>query len=236
MRQRSRRLPATDRKEAILAAATPVFARLGRDGATTKVIADAAGVSEALLFKHFGTKDALYTQLERHCVDAHAVGAFLLDDAVPSTATLVTGVAVLVQAVFSGIGDPQAHDDTKRLVTASLLDDGQFAAAFLDRHVRPSIDLLVDCLVAARAAGDREDGAHATRAELWFVHNLANTLHLVSLSGADVVNYGMTREELTASAVLFLLRGLGLKQAAIDRHYDPGKLNSITAQTTETEQ
>ena len=233
MHQRSRRLPATDRKEAILTAATPVFARLGRGGATTKVIANAAGVSEALLFKHFPTKDALYAQLERHCVEANAVGTSLLDGAAPSTATLVMGVAVLVQAVFPGIGQRQAHDDTKRLVTASLLGDGQFATVFLARHVRPWVDLFADCLEAARAAGDLEDGAHARKAELWFVHHLANTLHLVSLSGAGVVDYGMTREELTASAVLFLLRGLGLKEAAIDRHYDPGKLNTIIAQTVQ---
>ncbi len=231
MRQRCPRLSTTDRKEAILTAATPIFARHGRAGATTKAIADAAGVSEALLFKHFPTKDALYAQLECHCVEASAVGTSLLDGAAPSTATLVMGVAVLVEAVFPGIGERRAHDDTKRLVTASLLDDGRFATVFLDRHVRPWIDLFADCLEAARAAGDLEDGAHAGKAELWFVHHLANTLHLVSLSGAKVVDYGRTREELTASAVLFLLRGLGLKEAAIDRHHDPGKLNSIIART-----
>ncbi len=229
MQQRSRRIPATDRKDAILAAATPVFARLGRTGATTKIIAQAAGVSEALLYKHFPAKDALYTQLEQHCVEANAVGTHLLDGARPSTATLVMGVAVLVQAVFPGIGSAQSHDDTKRLVTASLLNDGQFAKAFFERNVRPWIDLFADCLDAARAAGDMEDSAHAGKAELWFVHHLANTLHLVSLSGG-VVDYGMSREELTASTVLFLLRGLGLKESAIDRHYDPGKLNAAIAQ------
>ncbi len=231
MPQGSRKLPATDRREAIVVAATPVFARLGRAGATTKIIARAAGVSEALLYRHFPAKDALYAQLEHHCVEANAVGTHLLDGAAPSTATLVMGVAVLVQAVFPGIGRAQSHDDTKRLVTSSLLDDGRFARAFLDRNVRPWIDLFADCLEAARTAGDVDEGAHAGRAELWFVHHLANTLHLVSLSGGNVVDYGMSREELTASAVLFLLRGLGLKQAAIDRHYDPGKLNSVIAQT-----
>ncbi len=233
MSQQSRRLAATDRKEAIVAAAIPVFARLGRAGATTKIIAQAAGVSEALLYRHFPAKDALYAQLERHCVDANAVGNRLLDGAVPSTATLVMGVAVLVQAVFPGIGSADSHDDTKRLVTSSLLNDGQFAKAFLDRNVRPWIDLFADCLEAARAAGDLEEDAHAGKAELWFVHHLPNTLHLVSLSGGNVVDYGISREELTASTVLFLLRGLGLKEAAIDRHYDPGKLNSIIAQTVQ---
>ena len=231
MASRSGKLLANERKEAIVMAAVPLFARLGRAGATTKIIARAAGVSEALLYKHFPAKDALYAELERHCVDANAVGTRLLDGAAPSTATLVMGVAVLVQAVFPGIGRAEAHDDTKRLVTASLLDDGQFAHAFFDRNVRPWIDLFADCLETARTAGDVEEGARAGKAELWFVHHLANTLHLVGLSGGSVVDYGMNREELTATAVLFLLRGLGLKQAAIDRHYDPGKLNSIIART-----
>ena len=219
------KMPAADRKEVILAAATPIFARLGRAGATTKIIAHAAGVSEALLYRHFPTKDALYAQLERHCVEAQTVGSHLLDGATPSTATLVTGVAVLVQAVFSGIGQRQSHDDTKRLVTSSLLDDGRFAKAFLDRHVRPWLDLLADCLEAAKAAGDVEEGVQVGRSELWFVHHLANTLHLVGLSGDDVVDYGMSRGDLTAGAVRFLLRGLGLKEAAVALHYDPGELD-----------
>lgn len=193
-------------------------------------------MSEALLFRHFPSKDALYAQLERHCVDAQAVGRHLLEGTAPSTSTLIMGVAVLVQAVFPGIGEKEAHDDTKRLVTASLLDDGKFAKAFIDRHVRPWIDLFADCLEAARTAGDLEDGVGSGRAELWFVHHLANTLHLIVLSEGEVVDYGMSRDEVTASAVLFLLRGLGVKEAAIDRHYDPGKLNSIITQTTETEQ
>jgi AcrR family transcriptional regulator len=231
MPQRSTKLPAVSRKQAIVTAAIPVFARLGRAGATTKIIAQAAGVSEALLYKHFPAKDALYAQLEEHCVEAQAVGTHLLNGAKPSTATLVMGVAVLVQAVFPGIGQAETHNDTKRLVTASLLDDGMFAKAFLDRNVRPWIDLFAESLKAARAAGDVEDSAHAGKAELWFVHHLANTLHLISLSGSTVVDYGMNREELTASTVLFLLRGLGLKEAAIDRHYDPGKLNAVISQT-----
>ena len=233
MPQRSRRLVATDRRDAIVAAAMPVFARLGRAGATTRIIARAAGVSEALLYKHFPAKDALYAQLERHCVDAKAVGTSLLGGATPSTATLVTGVAVLVQAVFPGIGDADSHDDTKRLVTSSLLDDGRFARAFLDRNVRPWIDLFAACLDAAKAAGDVEEGVQAGKAELWFVHHLATTLHLVALSGGDVVDHGVGREELIASAVRFLLRGLGLKQAAVDRHYDPGELDRIIARTVQ---
>lgn len=224
------KLPAADRKRAILAAATPVFARLGRAGATTKHIAKAAGISEALLYKHFPGKEALYAELESHCVEANAVGGRLFDGATPSTATLVMGVAVLVQAVFPGIGPRQSHENTKRLVTSSLLGDGRFAKAFLDRHVKPWIGFFEKALQAANEAGDVEQGICIGKAEIWLVHHLANTLHLISLPGDDVVDYGMTQEQLTERAIRFLLRGLGLKNSAIDRYYNPKSLASILAQ------
>lgn len=229
MSSRPSRLSATDRRQAILSAAAPIFARLGREGATTKEIARAAGVSEALLYRHFASKEALYAELESHCVEANAVGSRLLAEAVPSTATLVRGVALLVQAVFPGIGDARSHDDTKRLVTASLLGDGQFAKAFLDRHVTPWIGVFERSFRVAQGAGDVEDGVHAGSAEIWFVHHLANTLHLISLPGITVVEYGVTRERLIENTVRFLLRGIGLRSAAIDRHYDPAKLETIFA-------
>lgn len=227
MHKRSKKLPAADRKDAILAAAVPVFARLGRAGATTKEIAKAAGISEALLYKHFSGKKELYDELESHCVEANVVGSRLLDGATPSTATLVMGVAILVQAVFPGIGAQRSHEDTKRLVTSSLLGDGRFAKAFLDRHVKPWISVFEKSLQAATAAGDVEKGVHAAKPEIWFVHHLANTLHLISLPEAGVVDYDVTQDELVESAVRFLLRGLGLKNAAIDRYYDPKEIRNI---------
>ena len=223
------KLPAADRRQAILTAAAPVFARLGRVGTTTKDIAKAAGISEALIYRHFSGKDALYAELESHCVEANALGVALFEGATPSTAILVTGIAVLVQAVFPGIGEPQLHEDTKRLVTSSLIGDGRFAKAFLDRHVKPWVSLFEKSLDAARAAGDLEEELHTGKAELWFVHHLANTLHLVGLPRGDVVDYGMSQEGLTERAVRFLLRGIGLKNTAINRHYDPKKLKTILA-------
>jgi AcrR family transcriptional regulator len=232
MHKRSRKLPASDRKEAILAAAVPVFARLGRAGATTREIAKAAGISEALLYKHFSGKEALYAELESHCVEANAIGGRLFEGATPSTATLVMGVAALVQAVFPGIGARQSHEDTKRLVTSSLLGDGRFAKAFLDRHVKPWIGAFEKSLQAATAAGDVEEGVHATKTEIWFVHHLANTLHLISLPEVAIVDYGVTQEELVESSVRFLLRGLGLKNAAIDRYYDPREIMNLLRPNT----
>jgi AcrR family transcriptional regulator len=48
------------RREHILEAAIETFAKHGFSGATTREIARVSGVSEAMLFKHFATKDELY--------------------------------------------------------------------------------------------------------------------------------------------------------------------------------
>ena len=55
------RLPASDRRRQLLETALDLFSRKGFEGATTKEIAAAAGVTEAIIFRHFPTKQALYT-------------------------------------------------------------------------------------------------------------------------------------------------------------------------------
>src|SRR2546423_14263105 len=59
----ARRLAAGDRRQQIILAAIDVFAKRGFQGATTKQIAEAAGVSEAIIFRHFATKQDLYAAI-----------------------------------------------------------------------------------------------------------------------------------------------------------------------------
>jgi AcrR family transcriptional regulator len=56
----TRRLPSAERREALLAAAVPLFARLGWAGAGTRELSRAAGVSEPILYRHFDGKEGLY--------------------------------------------------------------------------------------------------------------------------------------------------------------------------------
>jgi AcrR family transcriptional regulator len=55
-----RRLPAVERRAAVVDAALRVFGEGSYDGATTADIARAAGVSEPILYRHFGCKRDLY--------------------------------------------------------------------------------------------------------------------------------------------------------------------------------
>src|SRR5260370_21935849 len=55
------RLPASDRRRQLLETALDLFSRKGFQGTTTKEIAAAAGVTEAIIFRHFPSKQALYT-------------------------------------------------------------------------------------------------------------------------------------------------------------------------------
>jgi AcrR family transcriptional regulator len=64
--RRRQRLPRTSghqRQASLISTAASLFAENGFRGTTTRQIAQTAGVSEALLFKHFPTKHALYTAI-----------------------------------------------------------------------------------------------------------------------------------------------------------------------------
>jgi TetR/AcrR family transcriptional regulator len=54
------RMSATDRRQQLLETALDFFSRKGFEGSTTKEIAAAAGVTEAIIFRHFPNKQALY--------------------------------------------------------------------------------------------------------------------------------------------------------------------------------
>ena len=54
------RVPARDRRLQIMEAAKELFARQGFEGTTTRQIAERARVNEAIIFRHFPTKEELY--------------------------------------------------------------------------------------------------------------------------------------------------------------------------------
>jgi AcrR family transcriptional regulator len=64
----STRHSAEERREAVIAAATPEFARKGLHGASTDRIARDAGISQPYLFRLFGTKKKLVVATVERCL------------------------------------------------------------------------------------------------------------------------------------------------------------------------
>ena len=73
------RMPAGDRRRQLLDAALELFSRKGFGGATTKEIAAAAGVTEAIIFRHFPSKQALYTAVLDSKVESCEHGEWLAE-------------------------------------------------------------------------------------------------------------------------------------------------------------
>ncbi len=66
------RFTAAGRRQQILQVASRLFAGQGFNGTTTKHIAEASGVNEALIFRHFPTKEDLYwAVIEEKCEAAN---------------------------------------------------------------------------------------------------------------------------------------------------------------------
>jgi AcrR family transcriptional regulator len=65
MTQTKQRLSAVDRRQAVLDAACETFSAASYRGATTAEIAEAAGISEPILYRHFGSKRELFLA----CID-----------------------------------------------------------------------------------------------------------------------------------------------------------------------
>jgi len=69
-------------KEQILEACLAVFAEHGYTNTTTAMLAEAAGISKALIFHHFGSKKDLYLALITECIEngRAALGIATLDE------------------------------------------------------------------------------------------------------------------------------------------------------------
>ena len=63
------RLPAAERREQMLNAASIVFGERGYTGATTDAVAKAAGVSQAYIVRTFGSKENLFAETASRAVD-----------------------------------------------------------------------------------------------------------------------------------------------------------------------
>ena len=225
------KLSSEERRAAIIKAVRRLFADKGFHGTTTRELAEAAEVSEALLFKHFPNKEALYSAMMFSCCQMKDPAvAERLKALEPSASTLV----ILVHMFVSHLAEKQSAGNGEeelqnRLMLRSLLEDGEFARFFLERVPSHWIAKVEECIKAAIAAGDAVEGPVSPRQGAWFTEHLAVMILMRLRPETPVVDYGVSRKKLVEQAAWFALRGMGLKEEVIRRYYNPKALGLFTA-------
>jgi AcrR family transcriptional regulator len=222
------------RRQLILAAAKRCFSRHGFAGTTTKSVAAAAAISEGLLFKHFPSKAALYAEILAEECEADPDLAHLLGQE-PSTATLVELVKGMVRH-FMQIRDLPDEQEAQRvrLMATSHLDDGEFARLLYTKVGDLIAPVFIASLDRAVAAGDASRIGTEPLNLFWFAHHTLLMAALARLPAVPCLSYG-NAADLERQLCEFLLRGIGLNEAAIASHLDrelpPDSSQSATAES-----
>src|SRR5438874_7436351 len=177
------RLDNDERRQAIVDAAVPLFARKGFAGITTRELAEAAGISEALLFRHFPSKQLLYREiLSLGCKGDPPLEQ--LANLQPSTATLVCMVGFMVRRFLLGGEDERAELDPRlRLLLHSFLEDGDYARELFETVCGKVVPLFEASLTAATATGDVTPRPEAPANRFWFAQHVAAMMAFAILPG-----------------------------------------------------
>ena len=152
------RMAAGDRRLQIAQTAMRLFSERGFRGTTTKEIAHAAGVSEAIIFRHFATKEDLYSAIiDLKSCDGFAAGLAASGQTQEANCPQVIEkvrcrVAEAMKtrddrAVFEGIAlammeHHQGDHEMLRLLLYSALEGHQLAQIFWDKNVRVLYEFL----------------------------------------------------------------------------------------------
>ncbi len=116
------------------------------------------------------------------------------------------------------------HEVRHRMILNSCLEDGAFTRFLFRNRFSENLERIVECMKAAVEAGDVVASPVSRENRLLFVHHLATMIATMQLPKDPVVDYGTSRESLVNQAVWVALRGLGLSDAAITRHFRPKEL------------
>lgn len=206
-----------ERRGTIVAAAVPLFARKGFAGTTTKEIAEAAKVSEALVFKHFPSKAALYQEILRQGCQGDPAFECLVN-VEPSTGNLIDLVHFMLRHSLERATQSDEMTTRHRLIVRSFIEDGEYARLVCEWIAERIYPKIADCLRAAQEAGDLLEQPGSFENAFWFAHHIAAMLAFVRLPGDSVVPYRGDIEQVVADAARFVLRGLGIKDSVIAAH------------------
>ena len=155
------RLSGEERRRVLIDAALALFAQNGFRGTTTKEIAQAAQCSEATLFKHFATKEELYSailetkaQIEETLVQVRQIAA-RKDDAGVFRAVGLKGLTQMEQdaslmrlLLFSAL---EGHKLAHRFFESKVWQLHKVLSSYIEERIADGVFRSVNPLITARA-------------------------------------------------------------------------------------
>ena len=157
----SARLPAEQRKAAVLDCACTMFATGSYRGTTTADIARQAGVTEPILYRHFASKRDLYLAvLEESWGRLRA----LWDEVVAAEEDPKLWIATMGRAYFEAT-DPRLHSANLWIQSLTEASDDPAIRAYLRKHMREVHAYVAGVMRRSQEAGgilpDRDPSAEA---------------------------------------------------------------------------
>jgi len=211
------RMKAGERRAVILESARRIFSRQGYEAARTQDIARGAGVSEALMYQHFPSKQTLYRAVLRQTIREQDESYSMLGLQELNGRGLVVNMRSYFMLVAS-----DGHEQFKegfRLLLASLTGDGSFAALVYRRSRRIMGERIRVALEKARADGDVVGIAIDDRNTSMFIEHVGTMLNAIQALGPQASPYEGDRDRIVRDAVWFCCRGIGFTDEALERHY-----------------
>ena len=197
-RSRRERIPREERRRQIIAAAATLFSRKGFRGTTTREIAGAVGVSEAMLFKHFATKEELYAAI----IEAKSHGRRVLDAAVQA-AEREDDAEVLRTLAREMIERTQADPTLMRLTFFSALE-GHALSEIMFRSRVQQLDDFLSRYIAKRIAAGAFHPVDTLQATWSFFGMVAYHVQLRELFGQKLPRHLTTERAVEEMVALFL--------------------------------
>lgn len=126
-----------ERREQILQTAVDLFSQKGFKGTTTKEIAAKAGVSEAMVFRHFATKDELYSAIlhNKGCQDGVHKFPWEENDVLRKAMEDKDDLAVFYNIAFDALNKHQNEAGFMRLLFYSALEEHELAERFFGEFI-----------------------------------------------------------------------------------------------------
>jgi AcrR family transcriptional regulator len=192
----SARMAGEERRHQILAVAVSLFSSKGFRGTTTKEIAQAAGVSEAMVFRHFATKKDLYAAILDHkaCSGPNFEPELMAAEAIRRKDDREVFRCLALGALEHHEKDPEFQ----RLLLHSALEKHELAQMFFDQFVWKVYEFLGAYIRERQQEGTfaQIDPAIIVRSFIGMVmhHSLNNNLwdpkrRLLNISNEDAAEY-----------------------------------------------